>query len=112
MVPRHIKVAEAIKQNLSEIINKHGKISFVSISHVDVSRDLSHSKVYFSFFGKSATADFESLNKYNSKLRSLLAKELKLRKVPELHFFRDNSLKEGDQILSKIKELNTSEVID
>ena len=82
----------------------------VSIVSVDTSRDLSHANVYVSVFSTNAekkNITFEAIKNDAKKIRFELAKVIKARTVPELHFILDGSMEYGDKmdkLFLKIKE--------
>lgn len=71
-------------------------IGFVTVSEVRVSKDLSLAKVYVSFFGKNY--EIAALKKAKGRIKSLLAKRLSMRKIPDLEFIVDDSLNKIDRI--------------
>ncbi|MDD4527974.1 MAG: 30S ribosome-binding factor RbfA [Candidatus Margulisbacteria bacterium] len=107
MVERHIRVAEDIKRIVSEVISKEIKdsVKLFSIPHVDLTKDISYAKIYLSFFSKNPAKDFEKINHAKGFIRSRLSKQLKLRKVPELTFLMDESIKNGADLIEKINAL-------
>ncbi len=111
MVERHIRVAEEIKRIVSEVISKELKdgVQLFSIPYVDLSKDSYYAKIYISFFSKHPEKDFEKINKAKGFIRTRLAKQLKLRKVPELTFLIDGSIKNGVALVEKINALDVPE---
>jgi len=80
----------------------------VSVTHVELTPDLSLAKVYVSSATKAADLDAAvvALTKAAGFLRRQLAAELTLRRVPELKFFPDTVLIEAwklDDVLSGLK---------
>lgn len=81
----------------------------VSITAVDLSRDLSNARVYYSVYGddkdrEGAQAAFEKAKGF---LRTELASQMRSRKVPRLHFIEDRSIREGeamDELIRKVRE--------
>ena len=79
-----------------------------SISEVDVSNDLKHAKVFVSIFSTSEEkreATFSAICDSAKAVRSELGRVMRIRTVPELHFFLDNSAIYGekiDELLGKI----------
>ena len=71
---------------------------------MDVSRDLSHAKVYFSTLGEQQDADasLEVLQGAAGYLRRLLGQRLMMRHVPQLHFKQDHSLEQGAHLSALI----------
>ncbi len=101
------RVAEQIHRLLADLIRqevKDPRLSLVSVNEVDVSRDLSHAKVYFGMLNpESDSSDVKgALNKAKGFLRSQLARELGIRHVPELHFHYDDSAARGAELTSLI----------
>ena len=71
-----------------------------TITAVETKNDLSISKVYVTFLGKNYNQEkgMEALERSKGFIRNLLAKKLKVRKCPELHFVLDTSLEYGNKI--------------
>ncbi|MDR2583994.1 MAG: 30S ribosome-binding factor RbfA [Fibromonadaceae bacterium] len=88
---------------------KNPNVGLASISRVDVSSDLSYATVRVSVLG-SKQEQMKSLNALQQSagfIRSHLAKLIKLRKFPELHFVFDENLQHAariDEILHNLKE--------
>ncbi|MEE0435015.1 MAG: 30S ribosome-binding factor RbfA [Peptococcaceae bacterium] len=101
---RNYRLAGEIKRDLTDIFAHNIRDphidSMVSVTDVEVSNDLSYARVYVSKLGneKEREALLEALNKANGYIRTLLSQRLKIRKVPELRFFLDNSLEYGAKI--------------
>jgi ribosome-binding factor A len=102
---RQKKVSRQLLKDLSEIFQLEGKsiigTSFVSVTVVRVSPDLSVARVYLSFFGvDEKNAVLEMVNKKSNVLRKKLGVRIRnqMRKVPELKFFLDDSVDYSQQI--------------
>src|SRR5690554_864798 len=100
MAGRHTRVAEDIKQEVSNIIAtevKDPRLGMISITDVSVSRDLSWAKVFFSQLGteEDKKRTLEGLDRAKGFVRSELAKRLRVRHTPEIIFEFDPSLEEG-----------------
>ncbi len=107
MVDRHVRVAEEIKRVVSEVISKELKdnIRLFSIPYVELTKDIAYAKIYLSFFSNNHEKDFEKINNAKGFIRSRLAKILKLKKVPEITFLLDESVKNGVDMIEKINSL-------
>ncbi len=112
MPPRDFKrserVAGQLRRDLAKLIQqeiKDPEVGFVSLSDVEVTRDLAHAKVYITVFEpEKAPASLKALKRASAFLRKRLARELRLRHVPELHFIHDDSVEQGshiDQLIAK-----------
>jgi ribosome-binding factor A len=110
------KVEGQISQIISELIMK-GEVkdyrvtSMLSVSSVEVSRDLAYAKVRISGFLEERALDeaVEGLNSAAGYIQSVLGKRLKTRNTPKLSFFPDRGISEGMEITNKLKELTRDE---
>lgn len=100
----HKEVA-SIFQN--EFKNRDPRLGLVTVSGVDVSRDLAHAKVFVTFF----ETDEEKLKLFKQILednkgfiRTLLAKRMRMRAVPALKFLMDTSITEGMRISNLVSQ--------
>lgn len=81
------------------------ELKHVAISDVDVSRDLSMATVYFNTLFPEYHADaLKVLNENAPFLRSILAKQIRARRVPEVRFVYDASLERGANLESLISK--------
>jgi ribosome-binding factor A len=76
---------------------KDPRLGMISVSGVEVSRDLAHARVYVSVLGGEETVDetLKVLNKAAGFLRHQLGQRMRLRVIPQLRFLYDESLAEG-----------------
>lgn len=94
-------------RTLNELVRfetKDPRLKMVSLSSLDLSRDLSVARVYFSLLdpnGDPAPVQ-EGLERASGFLRSRLGREIKIRHVPELRFAHDDSAAEAQRISSLI----------
>ncbi|KTD18143.1 30S ribosome-binding factor RbfA [Legionella jordanis] len=104
------RVAEMMQRKLSQIIQQEIKDprlpAFVTISAVKVSADLGHAKVYFTILNGDIPLTTSILNAAASYLRTALARSIKLRTVPQLHFVYDESIEYGQRLSRLIDEVN------
>lgn len=105
---RSERVAGQIRRDLATLLQQEVKdpeVGFISLSDVEVSRDLSHAKVFITVFEpENAKTSIKALKRAAPFLRSRLAKMMRMRHVPELHFSHDDSVEQGshiDQLISK-----------
>lgn len=105
--PRTRRVGEQLQRELAVLIRDElgdPRLGMVSISAVEVSRDLSHAKVFVSTLGKAedAEASLRVLQGAAAYLRRLLGQRMMLRSVPQLHFERDQSIEQGARLSALI----------
>lgn len=99
---RSDRVAQELKKEVAIILQREVKdprIGMVTVSDVEVSRDLAYAKIFVTFLFDSDQAaieqGMEGLEKASPYIRSLVGKVMRLRIVPELRFIYDESLVEG-----------------
>ncbi|MDR1128011.1 MAG: 30S ribosome-binding factor RbfA [Treponema sp.] len=85
--------------------------SFLSVTRVDVSRDLSFADVYVSSFKSpgSLSTGIAGLRSAAGFIQSQLAREIRLRQTPKLRFFEDAGFREAFDLIKKIEELSRNE---
>ena len=105
---RAARIADQIQRDLSDLIRqevKDPRIGLVTITAVEVSRDLSHAKVYVSSLGGAASSEqsTQALQHAAGFLRSQLAQMIKVRSIPQLHFIYDVSVERapGSQLIDE-----------
>jgi len=94
--PRSQRVGTQIQRSLSELIRGElddPRLKSVTLTGVEVSKDLGHARVYFSLFdpGQDPDAARDALRRAAGLLRGRLAQALTVRHVPELDFRHDES---------------------
>ena len=91
---RSDRVSQELKKEVAVILQREVKdprIGMVTVSDVEVSRDLAYAKIFVTFLFDN---DQEAI-KASPYIRSLVGKAMRLRIVPELRFIYDESLVEG-----------------
>lgn len=112
------KVAKLVQQELGEYfshVKNYVPGAFTTISVVRVPADLSLAKVYVSVLPDSRLQEVaEVLNENAWEIRLGLAQRIKnkVKKIPELRFFADDSFKEAERINQMLDEIETSEDSD
>ncbi|WP_017727356.1 30S ribosome-binding factor RbfA [Halalkalibacterium ligniniphilum] len=105
------RVGEQMKKELSDILMreiKDPRITFVTVTGVDVTGDLQQAKVYITVLGddEQKEATLQGLSKAKGFIRSEVGKRIRLRKTPDLIFEFDNSIEYGNRIESLLQNLN------
>ena len=116
-MPRDFKRAERVagtmRRELARLIQLEvddPAVGFVSLSDVEVTRDLAHARVYVTVFEPDkAAATVKALNKAAGFLRRRLGQEMRIRSVPELHFQHDASVETGQRMDSLIERAIASD---
>jgi ribosome-binding factor A len=105
------RLGQTIQEKIGSLILE-GKIkdhrinSFVSITKVNVSKDLSFADVYVSDIrGKTSEKEVEGMQSAAGFIQSQLGAVMHIRKIPHLRFHLDKSVSESFNIIKKIEEL-------
>jgi ribosome-binding factor A len=112
--PRTRRVGEQIQRELAALIHdelRDPRLGMVSISSVQVSRDMAHAKIHVSVLGKDeqVSDSLGVLNHAAGFLRHRLGKILHMRVIPVLRFYHDRSLEEGARLGALINEAIASD---
>lgn len=107
---RQEKLGELIAAETSDLLRtrmKDPRIGFASITHVEVSGDLRHAKIFVSVMGseEEQKETMKALKHATGFLRHELASRLVLRYMPELVFKLDTSIVQGARILELINKI-------
>ena len=100
---RSARIADQIQRELAELIRlelRDPRVNLVTLTGVELSRDKSHAKVFFTVMGGEAQQEetLEGLQRAAGFLRSALAHRLTTRTVPQLAFAYDESVERGDHL--------------
>lgn len=112
MTTRPEKVQEALRQEISKIVQqdlKDPRLGFLTITGVELTKDLRYAKVYFTVLGetKNKKLALKGLNSAKGYIKSLISDKIRLRYMPELDFRIDESFEHTKQIydiLDKLKK--------
>ncbi|MBO6586290.1 MAG: 30S ribosome-binding factor RbfA [Gracilimonas sp.] len=105
------RLAAVIKRDLGQIIQRSYQPSgtFVTVTNVVMTDDLSIAKVYLSVFspGRDDKPVYEFIDEHIDQIRYDLASKIKnqVRKIPELHFYEDDTaeyVNKMEQLLKKV----------
>lgn len=104
------RVADQMQRELAQLIHRDvrdPRIGMVTLTAVEVSRDLAHAKVYLTLMGEATEEDIaqnlSALKDAAGFLRVQLGRSMKLRSVPQLHFHYDESVRRGVHLSSLIE---------
>ena len=108
---RQKKISRQLQKDLSEIFQLEGKTlfstSFVSVTVVRISPDLSIARAYLSIFGVENKEELlAKINHMSYAIRKKLAARIRnqMRKVPDLKFFLDDSVDYAQNIEVLLKD--------
>ena len=104
------RIGDQMQRELAQMIPREvrdPRLGFVTITAVEVSRDLGHARVFITLMGESdaekTELNLDILNEAAGYLRMLLGKSMKLRSVPQLRFHFDASISRGAHLSALIE---------
>jgi ribosome-binding factor A len=108
---RSERVAEGIREEVATFLAEDAKdpriVGLVTVTAVEVTRDLRHAKVFVSVMGSDVErqATLEGLDSAAGHLRSRIGRALRLRVAPEVTFRYDESIARAAKIEALLAEL-------
>ncbi len=105
---RSDRVSAQLRRELGTLVHaavrEHGLPS-VSVSDVEITRDLAHAKVFVTALQpERAQEAMKGLKELVKPIRFELGRAMQLRHVPELHFHYDDSVDRGERIDTLLRE--------
>lgn len=108
------RVSAELRRELGLLVHaavREHALPSVSVSDVEVTRDLAHAKVFVTALQpERADEAMHGLKELGRELRMQLARAVKLRHVPELHFVYDDSVDRGERIDALLRQDARSDV--
>ena len=106
------KVESLLKEEISGLISrrviKDPRLApLTTITDVEVSRDLHYAKVFVSLFGDTEIREqsVNALNHASGFIHAKLKKNIRLRFIPKLTFFADDSIERGVRLTNKLRDI-------
>ena len=113
---RQLKIASLIKEAFTEILSKSGKSiygkAFVTVTNATVTSDLTLARFYLSIFNTENPDEvLMQFHIHKHELRKQLAEKLRhhLRRIPEVEFFRDDTLDYVTKMEEVFKKINAED---
>ncbi|MBK8182576.1 MAG: 30S ribosome-binding factor RbfA [Candidatus Competibacter sp.] len=105
--PRTRRIGEQIRRELAELIRGElgdPRLSLISMTSVEVSRDLAHARIYVTLLGDPAerAARVAELNRAAPLLRRELGRRMHIRTVPKLEFYYDEVIERAARLSALI----------
>ena len=105
------KINQRIKREVGDIVLKELKdprLEFVTITHVEVTRDLQHAKVYFSVLGKEEQVEKARAGLLSARgfVRKCIGQRVRLRYTPDIEFIYDRAIEYSARIEAALQEIH------
>ncbi len=101
-----IKYEERIRDEINLALRREfadPRLMNVSVTHVELTQDYSHCKVYWDTFNATTRGDAKSaIETTTGRMRKLLAEKMEIRHTPEIHFIYNSQFEDAikiDQLL-------------
>ena len=107
---RPTRVGDQIREEIADLLAREVHdpgIGFLTITRVSVTADLQIARVYYTTIGdeKARKESKRALERATPFLRRQLGRRLRLRRIPELQFFFDESIERHDRIERILQEI-------
>lgn len=105
------RVEQLMQEELSQVLQhelKDPRIGFITVTRVKVSADLGHARAFISVMGDADAKEktMSGLKSAAGFIQRVLGSRIKMRSVPRIEFYLDDSVDQGfriDEILNKIE---------
>jgi ribosome-binding factor A len=82
----------------------------VSVTHVELTQDYSHAKVYWDTFNASTRGDAkDAIESTASRMRSLLASKMEVKHTPQIHYVDNSQFEDESKITKLLKDVESSD---
>ena len=110
---RIARLAERLHQEIATIIHqelKDPRLGFITVTRLELSKDLRHAKVFFSCLGseEDRVRCQEALERSAGFMHGLIKKRFSLKVIPQLAFQYDESIAESIELSEKLDALRRS----
>lgn len=86
------------------------RLVHVSVTHVELTPDYSHAKVYWDTFDASKRGDAKTaIESTSTKMRKLLSLKMDVRHTPELHFIYNSQYEDENKITKLLNDASDDE---
>ena len=115
MTYRVERLNSLLRQEISDLIQRYVKDprlgTFVSVTTVEISRDMRYAKVFISRYGtdEEKADTLKALASASGYIRHELGERLKTRRIPELSFRLDNTMEKAAKIQKIMNRLSSEE---
>jgi ribosome-binding factor A len=115
MSQRTDRIDELLRQEIGSIVARDvadPRIGFATITRVETTPDLRHARVWVSVIGQPTerTATIAALGRAMPFVRRELGKNLRIKRIPDLHVELDDTAERGTRVLHLLDELTAGNV--
>lgn len=96
------RLSELLREIVAEQLERidDDRLQMVTVTAVDVDRELEHAKIYYTCLDGNDRADdvLEGFDEVRGRVRKAIGAQAKLRRVPQLHFLPDDVVRGAQRI--------------
>ena len=106
--PRTARINEVVREALAEELERMSdpRLAMVTVTGVDVTRDLRYAKVYYAALGRRDDEIEVALRKAAPHLRGVLGRQVRLKYLPELEFILDPAIEQGQRVEEILRSIH------
>ncbi len=108
-----LKYEERVRDEINLALRREfadPRLMNVSITHVELTLDYSHAKVYWDTFNAATRGDAkEAIESTASRMRTLLASKMEVRHTPQLHYVYNSQFEDENKIDKLLKDSSSGE---
>ncbi|PKM12493.1 MAG: ribosome-binding factor A [Gammaproteobacteria bacterium HGW-Gammaproteobacteria-3] len=111
---RSARVSSQIQKELAVLLQREfgARLGFITVNEVEISKDLAFAKIYFTVLNTDEAGKLASVKYLNDAapyIRSELGKRMRLRNVPGVRFYYDDSFDAGMRVAALLKDVKTDD---
>jgi ribosome-binding factor A len=107
-----IKYEERVRDEINLALRREfadPRLLNVSITHVELTSDYSHAKVYWDTFNTATRGDAkDAIESTTSRMRSLLASKMDVKHTPQIHYHYNSQFEDESKITKLLKDNDES----
>ena len=108
---RSARLNELLREIIAEELERvdDDRLDWVSVVSVEVDNELTKARVYLSLLEQNEDEIIKVLSEYRGRFRKVIGRSARIRRVPDLTFMIDPSIRTGNRIEEILTELDIAE---
>ena len=108
---RSARLNELLREIIAEELKRidDDRLDWVSVVSVEVDNELTKARVYLSSLEENEDEIVKVLSEYRGQFRKVIGRSARIRRVPDLVFMIDPSIRSGNRIEEILSELDIAE---
>tara|TARA_B100000131_G_C18120741_1_gene612824 strand:+ start:2014 stop:2391 length:378 start_codon:yes stop_codon:yes gene_type:complete len=108
---RSARLNELLREIIAEELERvdDDRLDWISVVSVEVDNELTKARVYLSSLEQNEDEIIKVLSEYRGRFRKVIGRSARIRRVPDLTFMIDPSIRTGNRIEEILTELDIAE---